>query len=237
MNGKSRQELYGEFMDFVKNYNQRERYLVNQRMLSVFFWCFFLPALISATLYLLVTYKVLPHSVKTHLDMVILIFPVLYSLYFLGSQVLADVPAAFRRGSIATTLGQSLKESIWRDDVCKGLAKSVHARPDDWKWIASSFRMDLKRLQYRNGYLTVLAGAVFFLIMQGIDYLTDDVNKVTLVKEPLLGWVEMSNNNLTQFVGLGLFLILLYLSGTQTRDRLQRYLDCAELMVLEKPTT
>jgi len=69
--------------------------------------------------------------------------------------------------------------------------------------------------------------------MQGIDYLTDDVNKVTLVKEPLLGWVETSNSNFTQFIGLGLFLILLYLSGTQTRDRLQRYLDCAELMILE----
>ena len=233
MNVKPRQEIYGEFIDFVRNYNQRERYLVNQKMLSVFFWCFFLPALVSATLFLLVTYKVLPYSVKTHLDLVILVFPVLYSLYFLGSEVLADAPAAFKRGGIATTLGQSLKESIWRDDVCQGLGKSVHAQTGDWEWIAASFRMDLKRLQYRNGYLTILAGAVFFLIMQGIDYLTDDANKVTLVKEPLIGWVEMSNNNFTQFIGLALFLVLLYLSGTQTRDRLQRYQDCAELMILQ----
>jgi hypothetical protein len=34
-------------------------------------------------------------------------------------------------------------------------------------------------------------------------------------------------------VGLGLFLVLLYLSGSQNYASLKRYLICAELVVLE----
>ena len=39
----------------------------------------------------------------------------------------------------------------------------------------------------------------------------------------------MSESDSLQFVGLGLFLILLYLSGNQTYHSLRRYLVCAEL--------
>jgi hypothetical protein len=90
--------------------------------------------------------------------------------------------------------------------------------------------MDLQAMEYRTKYLTALAGAVFFLIMQGIDSLTDGEGKVTWVKSSVLGWVETSSSDLSQFVGLALFLVLLYLSGSQTYQSLKRYLNCIELL-------
>jgi hypothetical protein len=64
--------------------------------------------------------------------------------------------------------------------------------------------------------------------MQGIDTLGGE-EKVTWVKSPFTGWVETGTSDFSQFVGLGLFLMLLYLSGNQTQRAVARYLDCVEL--------
>ena len=45
---------------------------------------------------------------------------------------------------------------------------AVDARAEDWEWVIASFKVDLALMRYRNKYMTALAGAVFFLIMQGI---------------------------------------------------------------------
>lgn len=234
MHTKSRQELYRSFIDLIRTEVQVERNAVNRRMLSVFFWCFLLPAIVSAALLILMNLGAVPRGMRALLDWIILVFPVSYSIYFLSSEVLREVPAAFRRGGIATTLGQALKEGDWREKVSGNMRKALpDARPADWSWIASSFKADLEALQYRTRYLTALAGAVFFLIMQGIDSLGDDPTPVVWTKDPVLGWIESSGNDLGQFVGLGLFLVLLYLSGSQTYHSLQRYLRCVELLILE----
>src|SRR4051794_3385485 len=95
---KNRQELYKSFIDYIRLDVQRERRAINRRMLSVFFWCFLLPALFSISLLLLVKFGVLPRSSKGLLDWVVLVFPIFYSLYILSSEVLREVPAAFRHG-------------------------------------------------------------------------------------------------------------------------------------------
>jgi hypothetical protein len=72
---------------------------------------------------------------------------------------------------------------------------------------------------------------VFFLLMQGIDAISEDEGRVTWVKSSVLGWIETSaGNNFSQFIGLGLFLLLLYLSGSQAHQSLKRYLNCSDLM-------
>lgn len=234
MQARTHQELYQSFIEFIANDIKRERSQVHRRILTVFLWCFFLPAAMSVTLLMMVKLGIVPRSVRSHLDWSVLIFPIFYSLYILGSEVLTQFPEAFRKGGGALTLSRALKEGKWRDQTIEVLEKAIPAGEEDWDWMIASFKIDLQALQYRTKYLTALAGAVFFLLMHGIDALTDDGGKVTWVKTSLLGWVDTSPNDLSQFVGLALFLVLLYLSGSQTNHALARYLNCAELILRSK---
>lgn len=223
-------------MEFVRADIQRERHQVNRRMFSVFFWCFALPALVSATILLLIKFHIFPRNVRNYLDWMVLIFPISYSLYILSSEVISQIPAAFRRGGVANILGQSLKQAEWRERVCDSMQKSIHANVEQWHWVVENFRIDLRTLQNRTRYLTALAGAVFFLLMQGIDAIGDSAPETPYGwnKNPILGWIESSSNDISQLVGLTLFLVLLYLSGSQTYHSLARYLHCAELNLLSK---
>jgi len=233
MEGQSRHELYTTFIELVRVDLQLERNQMRRRMFSVFLWCFLLPAVMVAGTLLLAGLGILPRTARGYVDWMVLIPPIFYSLYILGSEVVSEVPSTFRRGGMAATLGQSIREGLWRDRVCGLMEKALpHASTEDWRWIVASFRVDLDNLQYRTRYLTALAGAVFFLIMQGIDSITDtEEGKVTWVRNSVLGWIETNSSDLSQFVGLALFLVLLYLSGSQTYHALNRYLNCAELLL------
>ncbi|MGK5084136.1 hypothetical protein WDW37_12640 [Bdellovibrionota bacterium FG-1] len=234
---KSREDIYRDFLEFVSVDIQRERLLVHRKMFHVFFWCFLLPALVSVSTLVLIKLHVLPLKAKAIRDWLVLIFPVSYSLYILGLEVLARVPVVLKRGGISGTLGQAAKESQWRERVRVEMDRAVRASTDQWKWIIENFRIDLAALQNRMRYLTALAGAVFFLIMQGIDSLGDGTSavetSVSWTRNPITGWVETSAYDFSQFVGLLLFLGLLYLSGSQTYHSLRRYLHCAELGLLD----
>lgn len=231
MQTKSRQELYRDFIEFISLDLKKERSEVNRRMMNVFFWCFLVPTVSSISILVLIKMKVMPRTARNFLDWIVLIAPVCYSLYILSSEVLAPLRKVFKKGSGMITLQQSLKEGEWRERTCESMAKTILAKPEEWDWIVASFKIDLQEMQYRTKYLTALGGSVFFLIMQGIDSLTDGEGKVSWIKTSVLGWIETSSNDMSQYVGLTLFLVLLYLSGSQTDQSLKRYLNCAELMV------
>ena len=233
MRSKSRQEFYKDFLEFVSRDMQTERYQINRRILNVFLWCFIFPLLTSASILLLIKFNVLPRNIRSHADLMILVFPVVYSLYFLGSEVLANLPKVFKKGGVASTLTESLTQGDWRDRVCEAMARSVSASPQDWGWIIASFRIDLRAMRYRTKHLTALAGAVFFLLIRGIDSIADIDIKPIWARSPIFGWVDTSSD-LSQFVGLTLFLVLLYLSGSQTNQSLYRYLNCASLLHLSR---
>lgn len=234
MAANSQLERYQDFLRFIEHDVQMERKAANRKIFNVFFWCFILPALSSATLLLLIKNGVLPKSSRAYLDYTVLGLPVLYSLYVLSSEVLAAIPGAFRKGSIATSLNQAKKESVWRARVCEAMQKLPSFSEADWGATVKGFQMDIQAMKFRNRYLTGLAGAVFFLIMQGIDSISGPEKTVNLVGRSGMGWVESSYGDPTQFTGLALFLLLLFLSGSQTIHFLQRYLDCAELIWLDK---
>src|SRR4051812_25200425 len=132
---RSREELYRSFIDFIGRDVQRERRNVNKRMVSVFVWCFLLPAIVSGSILILIRFQVFPRSAKSYADWLILVFPVLYSLYILSSEVLSQIPSALKRGGIATTLSQAIKEGEWRRKVCDGMSTSVQANYEEWKWL------------------------------------------------------------------------------------------------------
>src|ERR1700733_4272167 len=98
MQGKTRFEHYQNFIEFIAHDIQRERHQVNRKMFSVFLWCFLLPTVSTLTILILVKLRIFPRSARNHLDWLVLILPVFYSLYVLGSEVLVQVPAAFRKG-------------------------------------------------------------------------------------------------------------------------------------------
>lgn len=212
------ENLYPKFLDFVRDDHQKDRALDNRRMLSVFFWCFFVPAILSVATLLLVNYGILPRSMRGYLDWVVLVFPVLYSIYFLGSQVLTGLPVAFKHGGFAMGLVQTKKEWEWRFRLSEKMHRELKFSTHEWNWIVQNLKEDLERMQVKTRYMTALAGAVFFLLMQGIDSITSEVPVVETV----------STSTSSEWVGLFLFLGLLYMSGQQSYYSLKRYLACAE---------
>jgi hypothetical protein len=225
------QEAYKSFVDFVGNDLQGERRLANRRMLSVFLWCFIAPATLTVVSLLLVKMGVFPRRLRNNLDWLILLFPVLYSLYILGSEVIMGLPSIFRRGGLANSLKEAQVQGEWRQRVCAQMT-ALHRDRQDWALIVESFTIDLDNMRYRAKYLTVLAGAVFFLIFQGIDSI-GDAPDMNWLRNPAIGWIETSNE-ISEFAALALFLTLLYLSGSQASQSLQRYLGCARLVALQK---
>ena len=125
--------------------------------------------------------------------------------------------------------------------MCKDLKLKFLESPSDvriqgWRWVISNFEIDLQNVQNRTRYLTALAGAVFFLIFQGIDALDSPHAEPRWSTSSIMGWFESSTSTLTQFVGLGIFLVLLYVSGNQVYLSLVRYLQCARLALADIPT-
>ena len=227
-----RRSLYRAYLEFVQAANQRDRLDVNRRMRSVLVWCFLAPVFVVALVILLVNYGVLPRVFRSYQDWILLIFPVLYSLYFLGSQVLSGIPEAFRRGGFALTLGQAAREADWRIEVTASMEKTLDWSGDDWSWVIMNIEEDLERMQMRIRHLTALAGAVFFLIMQGIDSLTSDGMSIAGMAGELAGGPSSS-----EWIGLALFLLLLYLSGQQNVQTLRRFLACARLVHFRRSPT
>jgi len=235
MQHKNRSELYRDFIHFVQRDTQRERTVFKQRMAQVFLWCFLMPAVGSVIFAILVKAGIVPVRYQRHSDWVFLIFPIIYAAFFLwtarasadnGGQALPKDLSGF-----TGSLTQALKQSDWRDRVCTEMGRQVHARPDDWPWIVSNFRMDLGALKDRTKFLTAFAGAVFFMIFKGIDLLgPEPAHHYEASPTMLVSWVEGASNQVLQLASLIFFLVLLYLSGMETFHSLERYLNCAELM-------
>ncbi|MGK5090029.1 hypothetical protein WDW86_20960 [Bdellovibrionota bacterium FG-2] len=222
---------YTQFMDFIRVDIQRERKLVHRKLFGAFLWCFLLPAGLSILVILLGKTGWMPRAKRISLDWFVLVFPVAYSLYVLGSDVIRELPAAFKQGGVATSLGQAIREAEWRKTVCAEFRRKLQFSSQEWRWVIQSFEIDLDNMRSRTKYLTALGGAVFFLLLQGVDWLTEAEGKVSWIKSPV-GWVETAGNDLPQLIALVFFLVLLYLSGNQTYRALLRYLNAAKLMIL-----
>ncbi|MBS1961851.1 MAG: hypothetical protein JST04_06530 [Bdellovibrionales bacterium] len=223
-----RRSVYRRYLEFVQTAHQKDRLDVNRRMRSVFVWCFLAPVVAVALVILMVNFGVLPRVFRSYQDWILLVFPVLYSLYFLGSQVLSSVPDAFRKGGFGMTLGQAAREADWRIEVCSAMERELAFNGDDWQWVMANAEEDLERMQMRNRHLTALAGAVFFLIMNGIDSLTNDSSFTVVAADP-------TSTTSSEWIGLALFLLLLYLSGQQSVQTLRRFLSCARLVQRQLP--
>ena len=237
----SRSVLYRDFLDVILNESTRQRSVEQRRMANVFLWCFVAPAVLLVTVVLLANFRVIPRKFRLYSDWIVLIFPVSYAIYFLGSEVISQLPRVFKQGGVSLTLNHCQDQNLWREQVCSALTKRAPAASaEDWKWIATAFQSDVEALQYRARYLTALSGSVFFLIMQGIDSMSGD-SKLSHLNEGAGSnlflppeWAIYSN--LGQFVGLGLFLVLLYLSSSQNVQQLKRFRGCLELLALKGNT-
>lgn len=233
MDQRTRQDLYREFMEFIHEDIRRQRRRVSRRMFSVLLWCFILPALGSLVMLLGVRMGVLPRWLSRYTEWLVLVFPISYSLYVLGSEVLKEIPAAFRKGGTWSTLAQSMRDCEWRSRIAREMKAQLRTSAENWRWIVANFRIDLTALRQRTRFLTGLGGAVFFLLMQGIDQLGEKDVKAQSPYDAIRVFFEASSTNFSQFVGLGLFLVLFYLSGSETFHSLSRYLDCGELVIQE----
>lgn len=219
-----RKSLYRRYLEFIQSANQKDRMDVNRRMRSVFLWCFLIPVIVVSLVIFFVNRGMLPPGFRSYQDWVLLLFPVLYSFYFFSSQVLTGIPDAFRKGGVGLTLGQAAREGEWRLEVCEAMEKDLAFEPDEWSWVITNIEEDLERQQMRIRHLTALAGAVFFLLMQGIDSLTNEAPREFIPPN-----ITVSTSS-SEWIGLALFLLLLYLSGQQNIQILRRFLGCVRLV-------
>lgn len=230
MDQRNRRDIYRDFLEFVRKDLDGQRKTVSRRMLNVFVWCFLVPAGVAVLLLLLVRVGLLPRTLLRYMDWIVLVFPILYSLYILSSEVLSGMVSVIRRGGAAATLGQAETAFVWREKTVESMRAAVRVSAEQWSWIGKNFALDLKQMRSRTGHLTALAGAIFFLLMQGIDALDEHAPVAEPAYLTVQGFFEASSNNISQFIALGLFLVLFYLSGSQTHHSLERYLDCTELL-------
>lgn len=231
-------EVYRDFIEYVRTDVQKERRVVNRRMFHVFFWCFVMPAVTSLALIILAKFNLAPRRITHYLDWLIVVFPIAYAVYLLGYDALKEAPGALRRGGIASTLNRAIEEEHWRARVCGDFRKrffssSREDRSMAWRWLIENYQIDLQNLQNRTRYLTALAGAVFFLLFQGLDALDPSRSQPSWSTSSIMGFFENSSSSLVQFVGLAVFLVLFYLSGNQSYLSLVRYLQCAKLVARE----
>jgi hypothetical protein len=223
-------ELYKAFTEFVGRDIQSERKLANRRMFGVFLWCFMVPAFFTFSFVLGLKLGYIPLRYGRYADWIIVVFPVAYSVYILSFDLIRELPTAYRRGGVAANLARGYEDARWRTRVCTEL-KPMYVQKQ-WPWLIKTFYIDLMNLQHRTRYLTALAGAVFFLLMKGLDFF-DLAEPMPHPSGYILGWFESSSSNAAQFTGLALFLVMLYLSGNQVYHSLARYLSCLELVEVE----
>lgn len=236
MNHKENWEVYLDFLEFVSKDLAEEQVLLNRKIRGVFLWCFAIPAVASATILLFSKVGLLPRSARAWVDWVSLLFPISFSLFTLGSEVIVRIPIRFKKGALAPQLAPALQAGQWRSRVSGQMTKLLHLKKEEWDWVVENFKMDLDSMLQRTRFLTALAGAVFFLVMQGIDSVADEPLVLPKHMPPqavLLAAGEWAMGGISQYVGLSLFLTLLYLSGAQTHQTLLRYLRSAELARLE----
>jgi hypothetical protein len=221
---------YLEFVEFVKKDSELDRAADTRRVIGLFIWCFLAPAAIAGVLFGLSQAGVIGPRWSGLIDLLMILFPVIYSFQFLGISVLRQLPRALRQGNVRTVLDSCAQEARWRDSTVQKMRDQVRANPQEWRLLAQAFQFDLDAMLRRSRYLTVLGGAIFFLLMQGLDSLGSpvDLSSAHWVRNPQTGWLEAKSDEVIQMGGLTLFLILLYLSGTQTHHALQRYQVCAK---------
>jgi hypothetical protein len=200
-------------------------------MLSIVIWCFILPAVLTILAFVLTQQHVLPGRFRSYLDWIPLIFPIGYSIYVLFTEVLLDLPSWFRRGGYSSVLNQVHSDSQWRQATCERMKRQFPLRVEQWAWIQENFDTDLLSVRHRSRYFTFLGGAVFYIALQGLDFLTEDVGAVSL--ETAVGWASLVRvwmESVSRVVSLGVFVFLLYLSGSQLTFNLRRYSDCLRLL-------
>jgi hypothetical protein len=223
---------YVRFLEFVQRDLQKDRVAVHRKMFSVFLWGFLVPAGVVLLILVLVNYRILPMKARGMLDLVLLFFPVVYSIYILVSEVLVRLPSVFKKGGLSGVLDQSARDSVWREKVCLSMDRVLPFQPSEWEWVMQSFEIDLQsRLKYTR-FITGLSGAIFFLMFQGVDLLAggDVEARVSWSRNASTGMLESSTHDLSQIIALSLFLGLFYLAGVQNVRSLERYLDCARLL-------
>lgn len=239
MTTKNRAEIYADFLKFIQDDSQKDRMQVHQQMFSTLLWCFLVPVSFSIVLIFFIRFGMISHRWKTWADISLLAFPLIYSLYYLGSQVLVDVPLLFRKGGLSMSLRQIAKEGHWRHQTTQKLSQMVKAQPKDWEWIVTHFKMDLRILLQRTRFLILLGGVLFYILSQSFDIVDHTPSVVTYSALPVgadifLKLIHYISSEFSAVIALVLFLTLLYLTGTQLYHSLHRYLDCAELLAKDE---
>lgn len=236
-------QLYDQFLDFVARDVQEERSRAHRRIFSAIAWCLLLPIATTFVIALFTRLGWFPRSAKGLADSTLLIFPVLYGIWVLGSEARRAHRAARnhggRRGAFLA-LGPAREDARWRERVSAQLSATVGRRPSTLVWLSRQFQLDLERLRQRSRYLTALAGAVFFLIMQGIDWIEPDPAARPIfhggpgsLSGLMTSTGEATGDPYFQFIGLAFFLLLLYLSGVQAHQSFSRYGECLDLLRLD----
>lgn len=225
-------QQYEQFVNWVQNDMQKDRFIVNRKVFSVVVWCLIFPSVVLVVLFALRKYQWI--GPMRYADLIIFLPPFTYALYSLWPTI-REIPKVFRKGGLNALLDESLKEVEWREKTSAKLKSDLKLTTKEWNLIAFHLGADLSRMTQQNRYMSILAGVVLFFMFQFLDLgaasteVVLESTNVNLVKV----WVDQFSQWSVQVFSLGLFSALFYLSGLQFQRYLNRYLVCIERVLKE----
>ncbi len=217
---------YAAILLWIQEDLRKDRFAVHRRIFMILLWCLILPAIIASLLMVGIRLGWLPADWKRFLDWVTVMFPAGFALYVFVTEVATGFPAWIRVGGLGGVLKQIQQESEWRASARERVAAKFKLSPSAWLVVAKRYEADLKQVQFRTNFLVGLGSAVFFILLQGLDLASETDPRPLAVEGPklLIHLVTLWNETFTRITSLGIFSVLLYLSGVQMVATLRRYI-------------
>ncbi len=235
-------EHYRSFIKFVDGDVRSKKASMNRQMLRLLGWSFVLPVLFIFTATVLIKVGMVSGEYKKYFDWLLLLCPLLYSVYLVGSDYFKDFGKVFKSNGSSSMVRRAIKEAEWREGIVAGFHQKLGFSKGDWAIIRGHFKAEIELSKKRNVYLTILAGSVLFFAFNGLELLDNSgPNLSTMLLADrvhpgifvvlIQGFLE----SLAQGSVLILFLILFYFSSHQITSALEKYLDCIDLLLLHQP--
>ncbi len=222
-------QIYEQFSSWIKLDVNRDRAITNRKILSVAVWCLILP--IFLTLIAFLNRKFFQFNIDRYTDDIIFFPPLVYVLISLWP-TLRDLPRVFKKGGFVALVEDSQREVEWREKTSLQMNADLRFGKNEWTLVSFHLKHELDRMRDQNKYMTILTGAVLFLMFQFLDLGgNSDMVRAVGAQAMVRGWVEQFAQWSYQFFSLLLFTALFYLSGTQYRRNLLRYLVCVDRII------
>lgn len=231
-NKRSADLTFKMLAEWIQTDLQSDRKAMNKKILNVVLWCLGYPTLLVVLLLLIRRLNFF--YLDRYFDYIVFFPPAIYIIISIWP-MLREVPTVFKKGGISAHLDETTQEIKWREARTSKMIQDLKLNPLEWQQIQFHLKNEIERFREQNRYMTILTGSVLFLLFQFLDLGNPDPAFVYSKNPQSLAafWVNQFSQWSVQVFSLIIFVVLFYLSGTQSQRILSRYLVCIDKIVLD----